>query len=399
MMHVDVADAVLLATEREVKTQEDQVKAFERTDEFPPRVRDPSTRLGYIPDHIRQAAERLRRQYCTDPADDTLSRNISKPASPEVATILPGSVKHDVGLAETEGAYMVEAKSTVESTARAGESVKALLSSAPIVHDHAPSSEIEERSGLEGMVFPVRTLACLPSFVSPALEMSALVADLLAHQNYHLVRTRYCYLSICMNLKGAQAPAFRTKLNALPKRGDDVAMLMHKDRLLIDYHWCHASGMVLSIDEPDHAALFSAPDFNFSAAWRLAGRKWRSRFRAAEVLCLTRHQQFQTVTLHDEEVANQLKKIGAGWHESGGKTTSKRAKFNRALGEWAERDRRIHGERRSYELLWLTREMLGHGASDQGIAKLHALAVGGPERDRTSIRDRLKRLDKNVCVK
>lgn len=103
--------------------------------------------------------------------------------------------------------------------------------------------------------FPVRDLASLLKFDDAAREVSAITAELLAHQNYHLVRSRYCHLSIRMNLEGRQAPAFRTKLSAEPKHGDPVLMLMHRDRLVIDYHWCHASRMAVGGPERDRTSI------------------------------------------------------------------------------------------------------------------------------------------------
>lgn len=248
----------------------------------------------------------------------------------------------------------------------------------------------------ESSAFPVGDLVGLPEFDDPAREMTMLILELAKHNDYHRVRARYCRLSIRMNLVGQQAPGFRAKLSASTKRGDPVHMLMHRDRVVIDYHWCHTH-MDLSANEVAHTAVFNSEEFDFGAAWRLTGKNWKSTYRAAEALCLTRLQQCQTMMLHDQELGELVGRLGAGWRASGGKTSSRLAQVNRALNEWAERDKRIEPQKRGYELLWLVREMLGpDGKSLWG--RLHALAVGGPERDRTTIRDSVKRLDKKVGV-
>jgi hypothetical protein len=245
-------------------------------------------------------------------------------------------------------------------------------------------------------VFPIKSASEVLEFDEPMLEMEAISRELLTHKDYGQVRARYCLLSIRMNLEGRQAPRFRLKLISGAKRMDPIHMVMHRDRVVIDYHWCHSTKMVISANEAAHTALFDAQDFDFAAAWRLSAKKWTLAFRAAEALCLTRFQQSQTMTLHDHELVKLLKDFGSGWRASAGKSTSKLASVKRQINQWAERDQRIVDERHSYESLWIVREMLGPGASNSEIATLHALAVGGSVRDRASIRDRLKRLENNL---
>ena len=98
------------------------------------------------------------------------------------------------------------------------------------------------------------------------------------------------------------------------------------------------------------------------------------------------------------EVGARIKSVEAGWLASKGKSVSRIATVTRLIGQWAERDKRILSQLGFYRKLWLARDVLGHHASKQQIAQLHALMMGGEEQDRTAIRDRLKSLDRIALV-
>jgi hypothetical protein len=245
--------------------------------------------------------------------------------------------------------------------------------------------------------FPVNDVLALPEFDDPKRELTTLCREALSHKNYATVRARYCQLSMRMNLQGMLAPGFRPQPRIGASKGDPTYMLVHRDQLVIDYHWLHATRVALSPTELEHALLLDQDvAFDFEAAWRLTGNKQKKSFRATEALCLTRFQQCQTRTLHSPEVSATLDGITGGWRASEGKTNSKLAKAKRAIGQWIERDSRIADQQYSYVCLWQAREMLGAGASKQLIADLHALMLGESALDRTTIRDKLKRLDKGI---
>lgn len=219
------------------------------------------------------------------------------------------------------------------------------------------------------------------------------------HVSYGRVREDYCNLSIRLNLIGKRSPAYRPLLKAGAAWGNAIHKVIHRDQVVIDLHWARATTMPLAPLEPAHAALFGDDaEFQFDVAWALAGKKWRNEYRAAEALCLTTFQQSQMLTLHGPEVGARIKSIGDGWQKSGGKSASEIATARRKICQWAERDKRICSQRDYYEKLWLARELLGHKTSNQLIAELHALMVGGEIQNRATIRDKLESLDKHVRV-
>jgi hypothetical protein len=247
--------------------------------------------------------------------------------------------------------------------------------------------------------FPVQDLSKLPEFDNPLGKLNVICRDLFTHKDYSSVRSSYCQASIHMNLLGLLAPAFRPKVKAHAPKNDPIHMLLHRDQLVIDYHWCYAQRMQLSPKDDAHAMLMNEDmDFDFAVALKLSAKKHKSIFRAAEALCLTPFQQCQTMKLHSLELDALLKSIGGGWRESGGKSSSKLALVKREIGRWVERNKRIAPERSSYECLWLARQTLGPDTPNQQIADLHALMVGFAPLDRTTIRDKLKLLDKHVRV-
>ena len=230
-------------------------------------------------------------------------------------------------------------------------------------------------------------------------EMTELCNQLRRHRDYARVRDDYCRLSIRLNAMGRLAPAYRPELNAGAPWGNDIYKVIHRDQIVIDLHWCHQTQMQLRPLEGAHRSLLvDTPIFQFDRAFELAIKKWRSGYRADEALCMTRFQQCQLLKLHGGEVTDILEGIRSGWRDSAGKKTSKAATVRCMVSAWAERDARIATQRDYYEKLWLARELLGHDESKQKLAELHALMMGAQVQNRTTIRDRLNRLDKHVKI-
>lgn len=268
-----------------------------------------------------------------------------------------------------------------------------------------PKADMEESSEerepeISDSRFPIDDDASIPACSDPLRDLTDLCQRILEHKQYDLVRKRYCELSIQLNIQGKLAPAFRPVLKAGVPHNDPVYQLIHRDQQVIDLHWCHATKMNVLPDEPEHAAVFADPErFNFAGAWALSGKKWKQGYRAEQAMCLTTLQQCQLLTIRSSEIRDRQKKLDDGWRESGGKAAGMKARVKRAIGEWCERDKRILPHRRSYECLWQARELLGHGATNDQIAKLHALMTGENELDRTTVRDKLKKLDRKIASK
>lgn len=247
--------------------------------------------------------------------------------------------------------------------------------------------------------FPVTRSDDVPNVEDPGRELAALCREVREPKDYLAARDRYCLISIRMNLDGLFAPAFRHRPHVQAPKDDAIHMQMHRDRLVIDYHWCHATGMQLSPTDPDHAHLLDLEhDFDFVAAWSLALRNQSGKYRAAEALCLTPLHQCQTMTLHGLELKARLEHIHKTYRKSKGAARGPFAKAITAIGQWAERNKRIEAERVSYEKLWLARAMLGEDGTDQAIAALHALMLGKSPLHRKTIAGKLATLKRNVDV-
>lgn len=245
--------------------------------------------------------------------------------------------------------------------------------------------------------FPVASICEVPEFDDPVLALTGLCRDLQKHKSYRAVRARYCQISLRMNMEGKYAPAFRPRPRGEAPKGDPVHMLVFRDQLVIDYHWCHATRMFMSPSDVGHAHVLDLQaDFDLIAAWLLTGANQTPKFRATEAMCLTRMQQCQTMRLHGPELEARLVAISGEYRRSGGKSRSELAKAKTAIGEWIERDPRMRKHQTSYERLWLARELLGPGASPSLIANLHALMEGEQPLDRKTMAGKLNRLYRNV---
>lgn len=245
--------------------------------------------------------------------------------------------------------------------------------------------------------FPVTRSCEVPEFDDPVLALTVLCRELQAHKNYRAVRTRYCQISLRMNLEGRYAPAFRPRPRGEAPKDDPLHMLVYRDQLVIDYHWCHAMRMSLSPADVGHAHVLDLQaDFDFAAAWLLTGAHQTPQFRATEAMCLTPLQQCQTMRLHGKDVQARLDALSGGYRRSGGKSRSELAKAKTAIAQWIERDPRMRKHQISYERLWLARELLGPGAPIQSIAVLHGFMGGEQPLARKTLADKISRLCKNV---
>ncbi|NIC43383.1 hypothetical protein [Aquabacterium sp. A08] len=293
-------------------------------------------------------------------------------------------------------------------TAEAGDADErspALVEGLPVagVAVAAPSPVVEPIATVRDLVDHEFPLAQVPELVddsNPHRELHLIAQELACHKDYRRVRAAYCEQSLLLNQVGRLAPAYRPALVSGAPHNDPVHQLIHRDQVVIDLHWCFATQMSLSPTEAAHVALFADPSrFNLEAAWAISGKKWRKGFRSDQALSLTILQQCQLLAIRGAGLQATCKSLGDGWRASGGKEAGRFARFKRALGEWCERDPRMLEHRRSYEMLWFARELLGSSATPIQIAKLHALMLGEAELGRVTVRDKLKKLDRHVPMK
>lgn len=344
----------------------------------------------------KEAAERAARQ----------SEYVDPPLGDDAAEANPPSGEADEAI-DQEIKAMLEAMSKGESLPVRGaathpvpaesDSAASVAASPMVASSAADTSGSAPRGVADLSVFPVPSAAELAPSVDPQRDLANLCREIHVHKDYPRVRENYCSLSIQLNERGRLAPAYRPLIKTGAEWGNAMNMVLHRDRLVIDLHWIYVKKMSISAGDGIYQALFDLGGaFPFDLAWAISGEKWRSQYRAAEALCLTTLQQCQLLKLRGPEVADRAKALEKGWKESGGKRASRMAVAKRLIGQWAEREKRMHTPRDHYEKLWLARELLGPGSSIAQVAELHALMVGGDVQDRATIRDKLKSLDKQL---
>ena len=230
-------------------------------------------------------------------------------------------------------------------------------------------------------------------------RMSKLIAEWREHKNYMLIREEYCALSIAMNHEGLQAPAFRPALTIpfLKKDQQESDKTLHKDRVVIDCHWLHCRGEHITPRDDQYKPLFNlAEPFLFTLASLFASENWTNKHRAEEALILIDWQQSQLMAMVGEIVCERRKTALDGIGKGDNRKPPKITLVKRTLGEWSRRDKRIIQHIKTYESLWLARELLGASASMNDIALLGALIAGVPPSSERVARDKLKRLDARI---
>ena len=242
--------------------------------------------------------------------------------------------------------------------------------------------------------FPVSTVEGMPISEDPLRDLAALCQRVMTPEDYVNERAEYCRLSVQLNMMERLAPAFRTQVVFKAKSGHPTHTRALRDRLVIDYHWCHATNMNLIPSDALHRKVF-APGFAFSfeTAWELSGKNWKGVYRGYEALALTDLQQCQTTRLHGPELVEREKNFSGTYRDSKGQFSSPYASARRKIGEWAEKHSRMKAEQRDYVFLWRARELLGVSRAAL-IPDLLALMLGEAVKDRKTIRGKLALLDR-----
>lgn len=247
--------------------------------------------------------------------------------------------------------------------------------------------------------FPVMTLNDLAETDDPRARMDELLDELAEHGIYTRVRKELCCLAIQLNLEGKLAPAFRTPIYTGREKGNPVFYAIHRDQIVIDCHWLHATGQSVRLSSKDRELkpLFNPKKpFDFQMAWNFAQERWTAQHRVVETMRLTIFQQCQLTALRSVDAAVCKDAI----HKKKGKgreaTASLIATFEQGLATWCERDRRIIKHRDSYRSVWMARQLLGEGVPVRQIGDLAALISGQDRRDDSTTRDREMKIKKNI---
>lgn len=242
--------------------------------------------------------------------------------------------------------------------------------------------------------FPIADISIVRQFDNPVGSLSQLSLELSLHGDYDRVRDEYCHLSIRLNLIGKIAPAYRQQLKSGQKGGHPSHMAIHRDQLVIDSHWLQTTGVPALPEDRAYRPLFDpATGFPFDLAWLFANKKWKATYRADEALNLTTFQQHQLAKLHNQDIADRRTAILTSKRSPGSRSASPISIVRSKVNKWAEKDPRIQPMRDEYVHLWRARELLGHDAPMDSVAKLHALMTGTAAISRKTVTDKLKRLD------
>lgn len=253
----------------------------------------------------------------------------------------------------------------------------------------APDPTISVTTGNE---FPVKDVSGASACGDPAQALIALCRRLHGHGDYARERDEYCRLSIRLNLDGKQAPAFRQELSFKANAPSPVRLDIHRDQIVIDLHWCHAKRLPVTPLKTMYELMFDADaPFPFLTAWDFANQKWKKTYRADEVLTLTTMQQCQLAAIRNEGIAARFVSIYKGVRSGDTRTVSTASVATRNINRWAERDGRIRPL--EYIKLWCARELLDQDATSKEIANLSALMTGHDALDRSTVQQKLKRLD------
>lgn len=272
-----------------------------------------------------------------------------------------------------------------------------LMASTAVASSSTASLPVAARSPVcPDHCFPERLVSRIAEHDDPVDVLEKLCGVIRKPSDYRLARAQYVEISIQVNLSGRLAPAFRRKPKVDAKFGDTVHMLMFRDALVIDYHWCCSTMSELSPRDDAHARLMDPGlEFSFEGAWLLACKKLKGQYRGDEAMGLTTLQQCQTRYLQGPELLMRVAGLSSTYRASGGKFSNRHTVAMRKIREWTERHPRMKTERLVYERLWEARELLGP-ENGRLIGRLLALMLGDDERDRKTIKSKLGTLDKHI---
>lgn len=215
-------------------------------------------------------------------------------------------------------------------------------------------------------------------------------------QDYDSVRQDYLRVSFLLNQYGLLAPAFRDQPKLRPREKN---LILVNDQTVIDCHWLWSRREDVDPKWPELVELFSNPtSFDCdSVNFLLAEKNWSGNFKADELMFLTRRQQAQLRQLRTSEMKLRHSEIFDGKANKGeerrvGRIPAELAHVRRVINEWAERNHRVRGQQRSYQALWIARELLGPDARIEAIAEVAGLQLGEPPLHKRTVADKLKLL-------
>jgi hypothetical protein len=174
---------------------------------------------------------------------------------------------------------------------------------------------------------------------------------------------------------------------------------LHRDRLVIDMHWlwCRNASLAGLMPQGIFAHLLDPTvDFDFEAVERYAGQSLASKERSTEHIGISPEVQWQLAAIKSRDQADTHRAIFDGGRDATGRVHSTRSAVMAGIASWALRSPGIRAEKQVYLDLWVARKMLGTKAPAWQIAELGGLMSGTSPLEKSTVRQKLKRLDTNV---
>ncbi len=230
--------------------------------------------------------------------------------------------------------------------------------------------------------------------------LNDLVYGIKSPDDYSGIRTRYCEVSIELNIRGLWAPAFRPSITIplMAKKRQESHMLVHRDRLMIDCHWIHSKKMDV-YPEQYWRPLFKGPPFRTDLAEEFATREAASDYRTETILGLTTLQQLQLKALRGAEVAAHKKAIVKHERDKDGRLVTPRLRaITAVINRWCEVQPKIRAQRSKFIAHAEARLLLEAVVTPtwREVAELGGLIQGVKPLGDKTVSDFMKNLDLKV---
>lgn len=218
---------------------------------------------------------------------------------------------------------------------------------------------------------------------APQVDLAELMDELVTKvecgDGYAMHRRSYCVLSIAMNQLGLQAPAFRPQPSIPWKKADQTPehMLIQRDRIVIDCHWLYATKSKVYANEGAWRGIVNPRlSLQTERIERFATTIIRNEYRADEALQLKPFQQVQMAAIRGVEVHERFRALRTAVTDaSGGRTSARFRRVNRAIEVWTDSQPRFGKLYPKYRAYALALELLD-APKDEQLAKLAGLILG-----------------------
>ena len=210
---------------------------------------------------------------------------------------------------------------------------------------------------------------------------------------YMDLRDDICTISVVMNQRGVQPPAFRPK-RSLPNPtlrsefsvADTIMMI---DRQIIDLHWLHCCGKRdLLDDNRAFAELFAGDELDFDLAEQFAKKSWAGRVKTTKVLGLIQYEQWQMAFFRSRDVEH-------AWRNA---RTSMQQTIGKRLREQAVREPRLASHIEEMKLLWLADKMAIH-LGQKIVGQVYSWLTGTPKLAPSTLSVKLRRMRRRTNSK